>query len=200
MTIILTHMGRYLDLAAPEGYDFPIEEIAIGLARQPRFSGQTITAVGNWYAGLSVAQHSTRVSRLVPPEIALQALLHDAHEAYIGDASTPWKDVVPGYREAELRVAAALRDAHGLPAELDERVHQMDLLSLRAERRWYMPDALASHPRGFPTDWESGPEIRARRGSMEFRARGPYNACNEFLLRYYELVSINPYWRRGSTT
>lgn len=64
---ILTASGRHIDLLAPCPDEIMIEDIALGLSRECRFSGQT----REFY---SVAQHSVLVSLIVPEEFALPAL------------------------------------------------------------------------------------------------------------------------------
>ena len=78
-----TRTGR-LYWAEPERYAFTIGEIAESLSRICRFGGHM-----GWE---SVATHSIRVARALghmPPRVQLAALLHDAHEAYIGDIPGP---------------------------------------------------------------------------------------------------------------
>ena len=78
-----TRTGR-LYWAEPERYTFTVQEIAESLSRICRFNGHM-----GWE---SVATHSIRVARAVghaPPRVQLAALLHDAHEAYIGDIPGP---------------------------------------------------------------------------------------------------------------
>jgi 5'-deoxynucleotidase YfbR-like HD superfamily hydrolase len=77
-----------LDWATFGPTDFEVKDIAIALRRIPRFLGHSQP---HW----SVAHHSLHVSMLVQglldgPERAVQwALLHDAHEAFIGDIIRP---------------------------------------------------------------------------------------------------------------
>lgn len=85
MTWIQTASGRPFDIAAPNPNDVHIEDIAAHLARLCRFTGA---------CRYSVAQHSVHVAELVPQPLKLAALLHDAHEAYMGDWSSPLKQVV----------------------------------------------------------------------------------------------------------
>ena len=74
-----THSGKLLDLMKFSEDDVEIDDIAHGLACVNRFGGQARIPI-------SVAQHSVYVSRLCNgTPFTLQALLHDASEAYIGD-------------------------------------------------------------------------------------------------------------------
>lgn len=76
--------GAWIDLSDPKTEDIDIEDIAWSLAGILRFNGHLSTHI-------SVARHSLEVSRLVPAELGLAALLHDAHEAYMGDVTRPVK-------------------------------------------------------------------------------------------------------------
>lgn len=73
----------------PKTGEISIYDIAHQLANQCRFNG----ACREFY---SVAQHSVLVARLLEasgasPRIQLLGLLHDAHEAYLGDLVRPLK-------------------------------------------------------------------------------------------------------------
>jgi uncharacterized protein len=86
--IIDTASGLRLDLDDPRPEDIRIEDVAGGLSKVCRFGAQA----REYY---SVAQHALLVRRLVVeagyPELALAALHHDSHEAYLGDIPTPLK-------------------------------------------------------------------------------------------------------------
>jgi len=84
-----TISGRRMDLLNPDPDQIDIEDIAHQLGIIPRFTGATRFPY-------SVAQHSLYVSMLVPDHLKLPALLHDAHEPYIGDLSTPLKNCLGG--------------------------------------------------------------------------------------------------------
>lgn len=80
-----TWLGNRVDLLNPDPSQIDIRDIARHLSIINRFSGAT-------KAPYSVAQHSLYVSMLVPEAWQLHALLHDAHEAYLGDINTPLKE------------------------------------------------------------------------------------------------------------
>ncbi len=84
-TAVHTFTGRQVDLLSPQAADIAIEDIAHGLAYSTRFNGQTTTPI-------TIAQHCVMGSYLFDePEVALAFLLHDAHEAYIGDIVRPMR-------------------------------------------------------------------------------------------------------------
>jgi hypothetical protein len=72
----------------PRAEDVRIEDIAQALAYQCRFNG--MVKGGRFY---SVAEHCVLCSYLGPEEEALERLLHDAAEAYLGDIIRPIKHV-----------------------------------------------------------------------------------------------------------
>ena len=92
-----------------------------------RFTGH----VNKFY---SVAQHSVYVSRLCPPELQFQALLHDASEAFLGDVSSPLKKLLPDYREIEERVHAVVMVRFGLPIEMPSEIKLADTIMLATEK------------------------------------------------------------------
>lgn len=70
-----------------------IEVIAFALAHINRYTGH----VGQY----SVAQHCVLMAQQAPDEIKLDALLHDAPEAFINDIANPLKALLPDYKEIE---------------------------------------------------------------------------------------------------
>jgi 5'-deoxynucleotidase YfbR-like HD superfamily hydrolase len=118
--------GRRLDLLDPSPLDIEIEDIAHGLARVPRWNGQTRGA-----HIFSVAQHSLVVediARVLKPDLAdrwrLGILLHDAPEYVVADLISPFKAMLGGeYRVIENRLMSAIYRRFGLPADLPD-VHR----------------------------------------------------------------------------
>lgn len=120
--------GRRLNLLEPSPMDVEIGDIALGLARNTRWNGQTIGDHA-W----SIAQHSDLVVEIMrgfsptPPAWVLMAgKLHDASEYVTHDLITPLKAVVGDvFREVEARLTAAIFLRFGLPAQLDVRTKKL---------------------------------------------------------------------------
>jgi 5'-deoxynucleotidase YfbR-like HD superfamily hydrolase len=115
--------GRRLDLLDPSPLDVEIDDIAHGLARVPRWNGQTKGA-----HIFSVAQHSLMVeeiSRVLKPDLAdrwrLAILLHDAPEYVVADLISPFKNILGGeYKKIEARLMRAVHMRFGVPAEIPD--------------------------------------------------------------------------------
>lgn len=140
MTWILTYSGKHLDLADPKPEEIDLEDIIVGLSREGRFSNQSRERY-------TVAQHSCMVADFALDH-QLEALLHDAAEAYIRDLASPLKRMIPGYREIEERLDGAIRRKFGLPHMPSPEVIHADLVALATERRDIMPAS--------PRDWFLG--------------------------------------------
>lgn len=140
---VQTFTGRRVELLAPDPETIAIEDISHALARINRFSGATREAY-------SVAQHSLHVAELVAretddPRVILAALLHDAHEAYLGDITSPVKRAIEEVAVMESLIAmtegallAQIRIRFGLPiSDLNRRelIRRADLVALATEKR-----------------------------------------------------------------
>lgn len=84
---LATRAGGIVDLLEPTPAMIDFDEIAESLAKICRFGGHTAL---HW----SVAQHSVLCAREASPRAAPYALLHDAHEAVLGDLTTPFKNAL----------------------------------------------------------------------------------------------------------
>lgn len=129
MSWIRTYSGKHFNYACPSANDIDIVDIAQALSHLCRFAGH----LPEFY---SVAQHSVYVSQLVKPELALEALLHDATEAYCVDIPSPLKALLPDYQRMEKSVDQAVREKFSLPRKADYSIHVADLMMLATERHY----------------------------------------------------------------
>lgn len=149
------HSGYCVSLTQPDCTGMPLADIAIALARTARFRGATR---GDY--ALSVAQHSVLVASLLAEQhhtltIQRAGLLHDAHEALIGDIPTPVKAWLgpAGVAAMERPLIRAIHTRFGVAPTLAEswQVKQADETALATERR----DLLA--PSAWPWDCAAAP-------------------------------------------
>lgn len=140
-TWIETYTGIKFSLYKPE---FNAEDIAHCLANLCRFNGHTRT----FY---SVAEHSLLVSALVyhmggNQQQCLEALLHDATEAYMSDVPAPFKQLLPDWQKLDKDLDDKLREWADLPATKTGLVKDADWLALFIEAYWLLPDKGESFP------------------------------------------------------
>lgn len=187
-TWILTGLRRKFSLTDPRPRDVDIHDIAWATAHINRFTGH----VGVY----SVAEHCVHVTRRVRDlggsiEEQLVALLHDATEAYCGDASSPLKqamrhcgDIPSPYDRIEFRIWYAIAEAfdleldwsHALPAIVKQADHE--LVRIEAEHLWG----------NLPPNW--GPLVDPVEGAERYaplRWPGPL-ACARYLSMFGDLV------------
>jgi len=170
---IQTSTGMIISLEEPEENEYLMADITLSLSRLCRFNGHC----RKFY---SVAQHSVNVSLLLPPPLALEGLLHDAAEAYLGDITSPLKSMMPDFKDIERRFEIAIRKQFGLPVDMHPEVKAADLRMLATEQRDLMP-ALAQ-----PWDITKGVvPLRERIAPMNHE-----DAYELFMMRYFELVRV----------
>lgn len=145
------HSVSFLD---PDPDTMCIEDIANALAQLNRYTGHTPYPY-------SVAQHCVLASRMIVPELSFEMLMHDAQEAYVGDVSSPLKQLLPDYQEIEERLETVVRRKFGLPPKMTLHVKEVDTRMLVTEAKafglpwWpefglepYLPDLIK------PWSWE----------------------------------------------
>ena len=188
MTWTQTFIGAKIDYLNPDPKQIKITDIAWALAHNNRFTGHTSVPY-------TVAHHSIAASTLVPSGFELQALLHDATEAYLSDLATPIKNLLPEYRVLEQRLAKAIGDAVGLElVHLAPCVKHVDMLLLITEREYLQPN----HTKDWPGVDELGIEPLhydslytqfTKDTRMQYSDRfDPGWTFITFMDRYYELV------------
>lgn len=107
--------------------DIHFNDIARALARIPRWNGHTPKHY-------SVAQHCVVACLGVPNEVKPHMLMHDAHEAYLGDISKPLKMLLPEIKELEARFDEVIFKKYKIQ-RFDSIVKQMDARMLATEGR-----------------------------------------------------------------
>lgn len=163
--------GVFFDLLRPHEMKFDIEAIANSLSNICRYTGH----VNRFY---SVAEHCVLVSKAVPERYALEGLLHDASEAYVGDVSSPLKRLLPDYRKIEDNVQDALAKTFGLVYPFPKEIHDADKRLYWAERATIAP--------GPDKLWHQ--DLRASR-KVTPAGMTPLMAKRYFLSRYKELTN-----------
>lgn len=126
--------GRFWPID-PQPHEIDINDIAHALSNLCRFGGHC----QRFY---SVAEHSVYVSMHVPREHALQALLHDASEAYCVDIPRPLKRFIPGYVEIEERIWSVIAQRFGVPVTMHPEVKAADMALCVTEARQIMPTSV----------------------------------------------------------
>lgn len=135
-----TYTGKRFHLFDPASEEICIEDIAHALSQLCRFTGHS-----KWF--YSVGQHSWHASFLVPPPFAMEALLHDAAEAYVNDLSRPLKHDprMSAYVDVEQRIDARIRHVFHLPLtahmspevkDVDNKLVYTEAKQLVAESDW----------------------------------------------------------------
>lgn len=167
MSWMITITGRehYLQSWQQLQNEPTIEEIAHALALINRFTGHTSRPY-------SVAEHSLLVLHIARTEGAspvaqMAALMHDAHEAFVGDVSTPVKWAVgEAWNAFEHQHAATLHNTFKVRSAMVSHrasLRRWDLTALATERR----DLTAYNP-GDSAPWAildtPGQEVRPMEG------------------------------------
>jgi len=124
---IRTRSGKYFNFLEPREEDIEIEDIAHALSMLPRFGGH----LAQYY---SVAQHSVECYYLADPEDQLQALMHDASEAYLLDIPSPVKQHLRDYKYAEQKIMKLIAKKYKFQWPLRDNVKKIDTFML--EREW----------------------------------------------------------------
>lgn len=168
-TFIQSYSGRSITFLNPKEDQIDIDDIAHTLSLLCRFGGHCRT----FY---SVAEHSVRCAQVATPERRLEALLHDASEAYLVDMPRPIKQELQGYRDIEGTLDLVIRKKYGLPEKMTEEVKYIDDKMLATEKR----DLMKISDR--PWNWLPDP--------YDFKIEPwSYERAYEEFLAHYEMYS-----------
>lgn len=172
-----THCGVAVDLLNPNSRTIGLLDICRHLSRILRYNGG-----GN--PVITVAEHCVLGARMVHEDIALEFLMHDAHEAYTGDITRPvivaiqaicvmHGAMIDPVAEIKRRLQRAIDKKWDLKtdARTMQAVRDADLRMLQTERQqilgpppkpWFLPDSVKPYDLAI----EGWPPARAE---LEFR-------------------------------
>ena len=162
--------GNFFNLLQPEESEYDIDLVATALSNLCRYTGH----VTRFY---SVAEHSVLVSQIVPQKYALEGLLHDASEAFVGDVSSPLKKLLPEYQRIENNIQEDVAKRFNLHYPFPEEIHKADKQLYWSERKTIAPSV--------DSFWHK--EFRASR-KVEPQGWTPRIAKKKFLERYREII------------
>lgn len=168
VTAMKGRRGQFFDLRLPEANDVWLEDVVHALSNTCRFGGHTREF-------FSVAQHSVECAMLsikwdrlgdgsmLPDwkDRAYACLMHDAHEAYVGDIPSPMKSAMGDhYRNFEFpiheAVMAAMSAGH-LIEQYKDHVKRVDYAMLYSDAvRWGMDGIIIDEngeELGAPLEW-----------------------------------------------
>lgn len=131
---IITYTGRLFWPLAPRMEDVNLLDICHALSNQCRFTGHC----NQFY---SVAEHSCRVHDILPQELKLVGLLHDASEAYLMDLAKPVKTQyeMSFFRDAEDHLQEIICLKYGIDYPFDPIIKLADKILANTEYRDLMP-------------------------------------------------------------
>jgi hypothetical protein len=170
---------------------FDLEDIAYSLANQNRFNG-----TGRRF--MSVAEHSVRVSYLINEYqhmadgglkvYAIEGLVHDVPEAYLGDVPGPWKALLPDFVKLEQHIwrhfiMSPMMIKHNLSEKHTTACKFADWRALFIEAREIMPTQ--GRDWATPDYWQS---VHATVNDPPCWFWSPAEAEERFILRFHELT------------
>lgn len=183
-----TARGNFVNLVHPDTSTISIKDIAHSLARQSRYFGHSRGPFG-----YSIAQHSVWVAdylKLVSANdvmLQLYGLLHDAHEAYLGDLIYPLKSI-PEVRAVikplEKRMQACIHaslDISRPGTQTSALIQEADAQALAIEAIHLMPSK--------GNGWDVGPPSALACEVRFYLPWTPAAAESAFMVRYSELYA-----------
>lgn len=167
--------GEQFNYNKPEESGVTLDDLASALSNICRFSGH----LPCFY---SVAQHLVNTSRIVPPEHAFDALMHDTAEAFTNDLPTPLKWTLPIFKELEVKIESAMAKKFGFNYPYPPEVKDADTNMLILEKLYVKKD-----DRVWPH--YEGIEVDHLIDKVDLKGWQPGRAKREFLERFEELTN-----------
>lgn len=170
--------GRYFDFIEPHTTPLEIEDIAAGLSRICRYTGQLAIHEDDVY---TVGQHSVLASENCDPDCdPFEALMHDRAESVLNDMASPLKQLLLDYKEIEDRVEEATADYYGVAHPMSAPCKRIDLRMLASEKRDLMPNNVGDEKWALIADITPLP--------FTIRPWRPSETRHRFLQRFYWLT------------
>lgn len=118
-----TSTGGKIHIFDPQPGEIRLEDIVHACGYTCRYGGHCKTHY-------SVAQHSVHVADVVKDRggnatLQLQALLHDAAEAYIGDLPRPVKMWMSQFQDLDAYLTGKIMEVFGVPLQNDDLPHEI---------------------------------------------------------------------------
>lgn len=177
---LLTFSGIYVNFKNPKPETMRLLDIAHGLSQECRYASQCIRHY-------PVGQHCVLASHIVPNDFALEALFHDATEAFLKDLPTWLKLLLPEYKNIEENFEVAIRTQFGLELDTKKRAERKKII------KEYDYKLLATEKRDLmPQDGEDWYFLR-NVSPLPFKIEpwSPKKAKRKFLERFEELKRIS---------
>lgn len=167
--------GGQFNYNKPEESDVTLDDLASALSNICRFAGHLP-------AFYSVAQHLVNTSRIVPAELAFDALMHDTAEAFTNDLPTPLKWSLPIFKELEVKIESAMANKFGFNFPYHPDVKLADTQMLLLEKKYVKKDdSFWPHYQGY--EYEHLVDL------VDLKPWQPCRAKREFLERFDELTN-----------
>jgi len=151
----------------PRPEEVRIEDISHALSKICRYGGQTT----RFY---SVAEHCVHIARCAPDDMKLEALMHDASEAYLCDIIRPIKSHLSNYLDIERGLEEVIAKRFNLRWPWAPEVKRLDTAILADER-----DQVMAPP---PMPW---PQTTEPALGVELQFWTPQKAEYEFTVAFY---------------
>lgn len=124
--------GITIDILNPDKFLVDIQDIANALSKICRWGGHC----REFY---SVAQHSVVVAAMADNSCRLEALMHDAQEAYVQDIVSPLKKILePIYKPIEDKWEAVIAEVYNLDPKSKVKIKPLDMAVLQMEFDYLM--------------------------------------------------------------
>jgi hypothetical protein len=168
---IETFTGKRFWPLNPIVEDIDIVDIAHALSNKCRYTGHT----REFY---SVAQHSVLMAEIVSTPYKMEALLHDAVEAYLPDIAFPLRGAFNGFAKTEEHLHILVADRFNTIWPLPKEVKMVDRKITRDEA-WHL---MHSQGRYWPGSTD--------RIGVDVESWSPHEAERRFLDAYAEQVEL----------